>query len=184
MDRDWNDRTARAYLDRDGGHGLASLWLDHVSLAPDDFLLDIGCGDGSAIATAFSIVRDIRAVGIDPVPVMVQTARKKLPKADFYEAGAESIPLPGGVVSLALANCSLSYWADLRGGLAEVFRVLRPGGRLLVIEEAFAALSDGAALRSPQDLPIHLRRAGFETADHGHHDKDNESYWATLARKA
>ncbi len=183
MEQIWNDRTAQAYLERHGDHALNRLWLEHVSLSPEDFLLDIGCGGGAALEEAFSRVNDIRAVGIDPVAVMVRTARKKLPKADIYEASAESIPLPGEVVSLALANCSASYWPDLQDGLAEIARVLKPGGRLLVIEEAFAALSDGVELRSPQDLPVHLRKAGFEVSDHGHHDKENESYWATLAHK-
>lgn len=183
MDNNWNDQTAQSYLDKYADHALTRLWLSHVTLAPDEFLLDIGCGGGASIKAAIGRMKSIRAVGIDPMPVMIRAARELLPRADFYEAEAASIPLPGSVVSLALANCSAIHWADIGAGLAEIHRVLRTGGQLLIIEEAFASQTEDGMLNSPQDLPEHLKRAGFFVSDHGHHDKEGQSYWATLAQK-
>jgi len=183
MDQIWNDRSAQAYLDKYGDHALNRLWLSHVSLAPDEFLLDIGCGGGASIKAALSEMKSIRAVGIDPMPVMINAAREMLPRVDFYEASAESIPLPGSVVSLALANCSAIHWDNIDAGLIEIHRVLRTGGQFLILEEAFASQTEEGHLQSPQDLPAHLKNAGFFVVDHGHHDKDGESYWATLSQK-
>ena len=183
MEQIWDDRSAQAYLDKYGDHALNRLWLTHVNLAPDAFLLDIGCGGGASLKAAFSQMKSIRAVGIDPMPVMIAAARELLPRADFYEAGAESIPLPGGVVSLALANCSAIHWQRVEDGLREVHRVLRQGGQFLIIEEAFASQTDDGRLNSPQDLPELLKSAGFLVKEHGHHDQQGESYWATLAEK-
>lgn len=183
MDQTWNDRSAQSYLNRYGDHDLNRLWLTHVTLAPDEFLLDVGCGGGASLKAAIKAAKSIRAVGIDPMPVMINAARELLPRADFYEASAEKIPLPGGVVTLALANCSAIHWEDIGLGLREVHRVLKQGGQLLLIEEAFATQTDDARLNSPQDLPEHLKIAGFFVTEHGHHDKDGQSYWATLAQK-
>ena len=183
MDQIWNDRSAQTYLDKYSDHKLNRLWLTHVTLAPDEFLLDVGCGGGASLKEALRAVKSIRAVGIDPVPLMIRTARELLPRVDFNEAEAESIPLPGSVVTLALANCSAIHWRDIDAGLSEVHRVLRKGGQFLLIEEAFAAQNEDGRLNSPQDLPNHLKKAGFYVTEHGHHDKDGESYWATLAQK-
>jgi ubiquinone/menaquinone biosynthesis C-methylase UbiE len=183
MDQTWNDRTAQAYLSRYGDHELNRLWLNHVSLKEDTFLLDVGCGGGASLKAASKAMKGIRAVGIDPMPVMISAARELLPRVDFYEATAESIPLPAEVVSLALANCSAIHWADINAGLREVFRVLRKGGQFLIIEEAFASQTEDGRLNSPQDLPDLLKSAGYTVVEHGHHDQSGESYWATLAQK-
>ncbi len=183
MDNTWNDETARWYLERYGDHALNRLWLTHVTLAPDEFLLDVGCGGGASIKAATQQQKNIRAVGIDPVTTMITAAREILPRVDFYEASAENIPLPGGVITLALANCSVIHWQDVGAGLAEVNRVLRTGAQFLILEEAFASQTDDGRLNSPQDLPGHLKKAGFFVSEHGHHNTDGESYWATLAQK-
>jgi len=183
MDSDWDDKTAIWYLERYGDHRLNHLWMDHVSLSPSDFLLDIGCGGGASIKAALPILTDGRATGVDPIAHMISVARENLPGVDFYQAGAEAIPMPGSVVDVALANCSISHWTDLQTGLSEVFRVLKPGGQFIALEEAFAAQENEGRLKSPNDLKAVFEGAGFKVSDHGHHDKDGESYWATLAAK-
>lgn len=180
----WTDKAARVYLERYGDHALNRLWLHHVDLDPSTFLLDIGCGGGAAMKAALQQQPDLRAVGVDPSPVMIRAARTLLPRADFYETGAESVPLPGQVISLALANCSIMHWEDFSAGLREVERVLRPQGQFLVIDEAFSAEELEGQIASPQELPTLLEHAGFRLLSHGHHDNEGQSYWATLAQKA
>lgn len=184
MGSDWDDETARWYLERYGDHALNRIWLEHIDLSPNDFLLDVGCGGGASIMAAMPHLPEGRATGIDPMPVMVAAARERLPGTDFYEAEAEAIPLPGGVVDVVLANCSVIHWRDVTAGLREVHRVLKPGGQFLALEEAFASQDEEGRLKSPQDLPDLLSAAGFEVAAHGHHTNGDESYWATRATKA
>ncbi len=183
MDNNWTNETARNYLERYGDHPLTRLWLDHMRPGPESFLIDLGCGGGAALKAAHGAEPDARLVGLDPNPVMVAAAREAMPRADIYETGAEEIPLPGGVITHALANCSISHWQDVNVGLVEVFRVLAPGGIFLIIEEAFAEIDDSAAMTSPQDLPGLLQAADFNVEDHSHHDNEGQSYWATCARK-
>ena len=154
MPDQWDDTIARRYLDAYGDHPLQELWLEHVTLGPEDFLLDIGCGGGGAIRAALARVPDLRAVGIDPSKVMLAAAREAAPRADFYGASAEAIPLPGGVVTQALANCSLVHMSDIDAAVVEIARVMRKGGALLAISEAFAELDGDEGSISPGDLAL------------------------------
>lgn len=179
----WNDEISRNYLDSFADHVLNLLWLEHVDLHEGDFLLDIGCGGGGAIKAALQNCEALRVVGVDPMQVMLTAAREIAPRADFYLSGAEDIPLPGNVVTCALANCSISHWQDRTAGLNEVGRVLKSGGRFLIIEEAFSFQSEDGATNSPEELPAQLEKAGFQVQNHGPHQNQDVSYWATLAVK-
>ena len=183
MDQRWDDARAAAYLRDFGEHALNRLWLDHVTLPEHGFLLDVGCGGGASIKEALRKEKTIRATGIDPTPFMINEARTALPRMDFYETGADRIPLPTDVVHVALANCSAVHWPSIEDGLREIYRVLRPQGQLLVMEEAFSSQDVEGQLNSPQDLPKRLKEAKFHVLEHGHHNREGESYWATLAQK-
>lgn len=183
MSIDWSDDTAQWYLQKYGDHNLNRLWLEQIELSDNDFLLDVGCGGGASIKAALLKFPDLRAVGVDPSEVMINAAREALPRVDFYQTGAEELPLPGGVISVVLANCSVIHWPDLAAGLTEVFRVLKPSGQFLSIEESFASQSEDCRLKSPDDLPQHLTKCGFKILTHGRHDRDGESFWATLSQK-
>lgn len=118
----------------------ADLAVRLTRLGPGDDVVDIGCGPGVAARRA-AAAGIASVVGLDPAPVMLRVARLAglVPRPGRvrprYRVGAaESLPLPDGSASVVWSLSTVHHWPDLDAGIAEVARVLRPGGRLLAIE--------------------------------------------------
>lgn len=126
-------------------------------------LLDVACGPGlvlEALAAGFDEVR-----GIDITPEMVERARARLAAAGIArsrvdEGSAYALPFPDGVVDVVVSRLALHHLEEPDAALREMARVLRPGGRLVVVDligsedPAAAALHD--ALETLRD-PSHVR---------------------------
>ena len=93
--------------------------------------LDVGSGAGLSTAALAPVAE--RAVGVEPIGVMVRQARAVAPAARFVQGRAEALPFAGESVDLVTAAGSLNY-ADLDRALAEVARVLAPDGVLVVYD--------------------------------------------------
>jgi ubiquinone/menaquinone biosynthesis C-methylase UbiE len=75
--------------------------------------------------------------GVDPAPVMLRLARILAARGSpvtWLEGAAEALPLPDAAATVLWSLATVHHWRDLAGGLAEAFRVLAAGGRLLAIE--------------------------------------------------
>ena len=92
-------------------------------------ILDVGCGDGFFTQTVFKGKMDW---GIDPDPREVGRARRRGNYRQVWQASVNQIPLGKASVQTVISNCVLEHVPDLDGALAEIARVLRPGGRLLM----------------------------------------------------
>lgn len=110
----------------------------HTLMPSHARVLDIGCGTGTlAIAAA---ARGTTVTGIDPSPEMLARARSKARKAGvavaFDEAAAEALPFDEGRFDVVLSTVMLHHLPrkEREACLAEVRRVLRPGGRLLLVD--------------------------------------------------
>ena len=166
----WDQARAQTYIARHSNHPMTHGWVRFADLRETDILLDIGCGDGTAIAAALPKIPDGRAIGIDPSPDMTAAARDRFaaqPRVDIQQAPAERIPVADHSVTVVLANCSATHWADIRQGLREVARVLVPGGRLVCVEENFGGSFpdhlplDQNVMKSGSQLPNLLLRGPF-----------------------
>ncbi|HZN13869.1 MAG TPA: methyltransferase domain-containing protein [Acidimicrobiales bacterium] len=115
-------------------HGRGEWLAETAGVGPGDKVLDIGCGPGTALAAASR--RGATAIGLDPSPTMLWLAARRNAGAILLAAGVDAIPLPCDSVTVAWASGSLHHWPDVDAGLAEVTRVLAPGGRLVIIERA------------------------------------------------
>jgi SAM-dependent methyltransferase len=93
-------------------------------------VLDAGCGTGRHSAFLADNGHDV--LGIDSSPEMLALAAAKVPTARLVLAELERIPLPDGSVDAAVCGLVLSHARDIRPAVAELARVLRPGGRLVV----------------------------------------------------
>jgi ubiquinone/menaquinone biosynthesis C-methylase UbiE len=112
--------------------------IESAELRPDDHALDVGCGPGIAVELATRTITDGRVIGIDPSEAMLDEARRRThdaPNVVLEQAAVEAIPLDAASVDVAWALNTLHHWHDRGAGLAEVHRVLRPGGRFLVVEQ-------------------------------------------------
>jgi demethylmenaquinone methyltransferase/2-methoxy-6-polyprenyl-1,4-benzoquinol methylase len=108
--------------------------LARAGLAPGMKVLDVGTGTGLTALAAIELTGDPRSViGVDPSPGML--AASKVPAESPRLVGmAERLPIASGSVDFLSMGYALRHVADLDAVFAEYFRVLRPGGRLLVLE--------------------------------------------------
>lgn len=117
-DGDWGRRHVldRPMLDRISGRGFSTA-------------LDLGCGEGRFCRMMQPL--GIRTVGIDPTQALVAQAQQLDPKGDYRVGRAEALDLPDAGFDLVVSYLSLVDIEDLDAALAEVHRVLRPGGCFL-----------------------------------------------------
>jgi SAM-dependent methyltransferase len=106
-----------------------------------DFVLDIGCGAGvDTLISAMLAGSTGKAVGIDLVPEMVEKAKQSLARTalqnvEFHEASAERLSFPDRTFDVVISNGVINLIPDKRKALAEIFRVLKPAGRLMVADQ-------------------------------------------------
>lgn len=108
-------------------HGLAGGVLEWLAARPQESILDLGCGDGQLtqrIAAAGASV-----VGLDASPEMVAAAHARGIAADV--GNAETLPYVDGTFDAVFSNAALHWVRDQDAMLAEVRRVLKPGGRFV-----------------------------------------------------
>jgi ubiquinone/menaquinone biosynthesis C-methylase UbiE len=164
---DWNDETAEWYAARFGEYATNRLAVDAIDVARDAVVVDVGCGTGSALRRIAPRVPEGRLVGVDATPRMIAIARERASddpegrRIEFVVAPAERCPLEDEVADVVLAFDSIDHWMDRAAGLSEVGRMLRSGGRLVVVKDG-AVPGSAAATR---DLLADLERAGFAVLD-------------------
>lgn len=134
--RDVFDDWARRGRDRgmEEGHRPRALQaLDLLPVVDGEAAIDLGCGNGWATRELRGRLGSRgRAVGVDLAPEMLRKARALSAGReglDFVEADFEALPFLDGQFALAFSMEALYYAADLDRALAEILRVLRPGGR-------------------------------------------------------
>jgi len=103
---------------------IEARWLASLPLA--DPLLDLGCGDGLFAERTFT--RPL-TVGLDRNPDELAIARSRRCYRSLAAADGSRLPFRSGAFATVISNSVLEHLADLPGTLAEVRRVLRPGGR-------------------------------------------------------
>lgn len=108
-------------------HGLAGGVLEWLNPQPGEDILDIGCGDGQLtlrLAASGAIV-----TGVDASAEMIAAARARGVRADH--ASAESLPYQAGTFDAVFSNAALHWVRNHDAMMAEVHRVLKPGGRFV-----------------------------------------------------
>jgi arsenite methyltransferase len=111
-----------------------------LALRPGEHVVDIGAGPGFlAVEMAAALGPDGRVHAIDPSESMraLANARTRPPNAapvEISAGSAEALPLPDTSVDVAVSTQVLEYVRDVPGALAEAHRVLRPGGRVLLLD--------------------------------------------------
>jgi len=135
------DRAAPHY-DRVNGFGF--LWtggvyrrrcLRKAGLRPGMQVLDVACGTGPVSRACLDVLKgDGRVIGIDPSEGMLAVARQRVPGAEFRVGHAEALPAENASADFLTMGFALRHVAQLETTFREYRRVLRPGGRILVLE--------------------------------------------------
>jgi ubiquinone/menaquinone biosynthesis C-methylase UbiE len=148
-------------------------YLAHIQ--PGEQVLDVGCGTGTlAIEVARRIGRAGRVAGVDPSTQQIARARRSAARRnvpiDFQIGVIEHLPFPDQTFDVVLSTLMMHHLPDSlkRQGLAEISRVLKPGGRLVIADFIRKKERQGMASRfhaggsGMQDLATMVSNAGFE----------------------
>lgn len=109
-------------------------------LRADERVVDIGCGAGIDSLIAARMVGDAgQVIGVDMTSAMLAKARRNAAEAgarnvEFREGYGEALPVPDGWADVAISNGVLNLMPDKSAALAEMARVLAPGGRLQIAD--------------------------------------------------
>lgn len=107
-----------------------------LGLLPRDWrVADLGCGTGALTVELARHVREV--VGVDESDAMLAAARRRAAGLDnvrLLDGALEQLPLEDGACDAALLVLALSYVADAAAALAEMRRILRPGGRAAIVD--------------------------------------------------
>lgn len=102
-------------------------------LAPVDGgnYLDIGCGTGNYMAALTQ--KGLQFTGVEPSDVMLEQAIEKYPALNFIKGTAEALPFDDELFNGVNATFTIHHWTDHLKGLQEIYRVLKPGSRLVLL---------------------------------------------------
>ncbi len=113
-------------------------WLvEAVRPRPSDRAIDLGAGAGHATRALAPHVSRITAV--DPIPEMLAVgarlaAEQGMTNIAYVEAAADALPFDDASLDVAISRFSVHHWPDPPAALWEIARVLRPGGRLVIVD--------------------------------------------------
>src|SRR5687768_4746745 len=136
MDNGWQ-RSAAAWIAEMGERGdfgrryvLDPVMVPRALARLPQRALDVGCGEGRFCRMLQSHGVDV--IGIDPTPALIATARTRDDRGRYIEATAERLPFRDEVFDLVVSYLSLIDIPDVHAAVAEIARVLRPNGTLLL----------------------------------------------------
>jgi SAM-dependent methyltransferase len=167
--------------------------------------LEVGCGNGAATKLIMQHVKPATLVGVDPCSLFINLASeafKDEPRVSFARGDAASTGQPDASFDLVIAHTVYSHLVDPKSALTEAWRVLKPGGQLVIFDGDFATLTmslfGGDPMQSAIDvilrnlvhapyimrqLPALVSAAGFGVASlepHGYVQTTSPDYLLTL----
>lgn len=155
--------------------------LAHASIKEGEVVVDLGSGGGlDCFLASPKVGPSGKIYGIDMTPEMIALAKsnaikRNITNVEFIQGEIESLPLPDNVADVVISNCVINLVPNKQKAFSEIFRVLKPGGRLaisdIVLKKAIpdhlksnidllCACIGGGSLIS--EVPQQLQSAGFQ----------------------
>jgi SAM-dependent methyltransferase len=166
-------------------HSKLTDWgLTHVSVSKGDMLLDVGCGGGATVGKLALKAAEGKVYGVDHSETSVAASKKKNARwiakgrVEIRQASVSQLPFSANIFDLVTAVETHFWWSNLPEALHEILRVLKPGGRLLIVAEVYKgaptmasrlaekhASVTGMTLLSADEHRDLFERAGYEEVE-------------------
>lgn len=175
----------RAGMNR-GNARLNNFALDQLQLVPKDRVLEVGFGGGAAVQRLLPGASFV--CGVDRSRDVVSAAARQFAdavrdgRAEFHVGAVEKLPLPDATFDKALSVHTVYFWQSLKAGSAELARVLRPGGRIVLGFLPKAHMdrmnmpADIFIPREPDEITAALQGVGFSETEV--RKPNSETAWA------
>lgn len=109
--------------------------LQRLTVRDQDRLLDVGCGTGALMRAVLAGHPRTSLTGVDISAEMLAVARRRLPSGvDLHVAPAHAMPLPDDAFDIVVSTSAFHFFPSAARALAEMRRVLRPGGTLAITD--------------------------------------------------
>jgi len=151
-------------------HSKLTDWgLAHTSVEKRYTILDVGCGGGRTVGKLAGAAAEGKVYGIDFSEESVAASKRTnagwidMGRVEINYGSVSQLPFSNAMFDLVTAVETHFFWPDLPGDMGEIFRVLKPGGRLLVVAEIYK----GATTRVSKLAEKYAEKTGMQllTAD-------------------
>jgi ubiquinone/menaquinone biosynthesis C-methylase UbiE len=134
------------------GHSKLTDWgLEHVSIKSHDTILDVGCGGGRTVSKLAALATQGKVYGVDYSDESVAATKRmdarwiELARVEVRHGSVSQLPFPGDIFDLVTGVETHFWWPNLPGDMREIFRVLKPGGTLVMIAEVYKGANTAVA---------------------------------------
>ena len=151
-----NNKPANQFSKPTGWLGRYTLWrmnsyhskltdwgLHHISIEKHNTILDVGCGGGRTVSKMAAIATQGKVYGIDHSNESVAAAKRtnarwiNLGRVELRHGSVSQLPFSDDVFDLVTAVETHFFWPNLAADMREVWRVLKPGGTLIIVAEVY-----------------------------------------------
>jgi ubiquinone/menaquinone biosynthesis C-methylase UbiE len=126
------------------GHSKLTDWgLTHVSVEKGCTVLDVGCGGGRTVSKLAAMATQGKVYGVDHSADSVAATKRtnarpvSMGRVEVMQGSVSQLPFPDRMFDLITAVETHFWWPDLPRDMCETFRVLKTGGRLLIVAEVY-----------------------------------------------
>ena len=139
-------------------------------------ILDVGCGGVANVKRFLQRCPKAHVTGVDYSAVSVEKTRKlnaaaiQAGRCEVLQSDVSSLTLPEHTFDLVTAFETIYFWPEISRSFGQIFRILRPGGRFLIVNEStgtdaaavkYSNIIEGMRLYTPEQLKALLEEAGF-----------------------
>lgn len=169
------------------GHAAMADWGTGFLAIPDPRqIAELGCGGGRNVKALLERYPGAKATGVDYSALSVEKSREynreeiRNGRCEILEGNVADLPLPDSFFDLATAFETIYFWPGLEACFREVYRILRPGGVFLIVNESdgkdasgvmFEKIIEGMKTYTPAAITEALQAAGFSRVQMEHHPK-------------